>query len=90
MNFLDALLGREPELDQAEEDLGKPVEAEASNLALHVERCALRWAMSYKASKANHAQLAQIRIILLCGAVYLAARSYPDVASFVRGFLGVG
>lgn len=85
MSVLDVLLGRAPELDMAEEDLGKPVEAEATDLALHVERCAQRWAMSYRASKANHAQLSQIKLLLLIFAVFLMAKSYPDIASFISG-----
>lgn len=90
MSFLDVLFGTAPELDQAEEDLGKPVEAEATNLALHVERCAQRWAMSYRASKANHSQLSQIRLILGGVAVFMVAKSFPDIASFVFGMLKGG
>ncbi|WP_298800079.1 hypothetical protein [uncultured Devosia sp.] len=90
MTFIDVFLGRPPALDQAEEDLGKPVEAEANDLALHVERCAQRWAMSYRASRQNHAQLAQIRAIMLIVAVALLARAFPDIASLMKVIFGVG
>jgi hypothetical protein len=65
MNIIDILFGRPVELDAAEEELGKPDEAEEYDLPLHVQRCAKRWALSYRASKHNAAQLAQIRYLLI-------------------------
>lgn len=70
MNIFDALLGRSITMDEAEEELGKPEEAEENDLPLHVQRCAKRWAMSYRASKNNSAQLGQIRIILILMILY--------------------
>lgn len=77
MSLVDVILGRSPTLDEAEEALGRPLEAEELDLSLHVQRCAQRWAMSYRASKSNSVQLAQIRLILLVVAVVAAAYSPP-------------
>lgn len=65
MKLLDVLLGTTISLDQAEEELGKPEKEEETDLALHVSRCAKRWALSYRSSRNNCAQLQQIRLILL-------------------------
>jgi hypothetical protein len=70
MNIFDALLGRSITMDEAEEELGKPEVAEEHDLPLHVQRCAKRWALSYRASKNNSAQLSQIRIILILMILY--------------------
>ena len=78
MPVIDVLLGRSAALDAAEEALGRPIEAEEHDLSLHVQRCAQRWAMSYRASKCNSAQLAQIRLFLLIGAI-IAATYIPPV-----------
>jgi hypothetical protein len=77
MALVDVLLGRSAALDEAEEALGKPLEAEEYDLSLHVQRCAQRWAMSYRASKCNSAQLAQIRLFLLLAAIIAAAYIPP-------------
>lgn len=76
MGFLDLILGRTKfRLDEAEEELGKPDKAEAHDLPLHVSRCALRWALSYRQSKDNNAQLAQQRVFIILILVIEAARS---------------
>lgn len=75
MPLLDVIMGRSGPLDEAEEELGKPVKAEEHDLALHVERCAQRWALSFRASKNNGAQLAQIRLILAALVIYLLVTS---------------
>lgn len=87
MNILELIMGREPALDQAEEDLGKPDEAEAHDLPMHVGRCAMRWRMSYRLGKYNGAQLAQIRVLLLIVIVYLVLTSEP-AAHFLARLLG--
>jgi len=81
MSIVDVLLGRSAALDDAEEALGKPLEAEEHDLSLHVQRCAQRWAMSYRASKCNSAQLAQIRLFLLIVSI-VAAFYLPPVQRF--------
>lgn len=75
MNWIDVILGREPALDQAEEDLGKPDELEAASLPHHVDRCAKRWSLSYRLSRSNHAQLAQVRLFLAILIIFMAANS---------------
>lgn len=82
MNIVDIILGRAPSLEEAEEELGKPEMAEADNLALHVERCAKRWAMSYRASKENSAQLAQLRMLILLAALVLVI-TQPPIAKWL-------
>lgn len=77
MGFLDVILARPVSLDDAEEALGRPEKEEEDNLALHVSRCAKRWAMSYRASKHNSAQLGQIRLLLLI--VGIAALFYSPL-----------
>lgn len=82
MTLIDVFMGKAPALEAAEEDLGRPEEAEAIDLNLHVERCAKRWLYSYRASKANCAQLAQLRLILLVMAI-AEILTQPPVAKFV-------
>ena len=64
MNWLDVLLGREQSLNQAEEELGKPDEVEATNLSYHVHRCAARWILSFRMSRSNNSQLMQLRLLV--------------------------
>lgn len=84
--ILDTFLGRAPALEQAEEDLGKPLEAEAHNLNLHVIRCAQRWQMSYRTSKENSAQLAQLRLIVLVIGIVMVLTQQP-IAKWVSDHL---
>lgn len=85
MGILDVLLARPVSLDDAEEALGRPEKEEEDNLALHVSRCAKRWAMSYRASKHNSAQLGQIRLLLLIGGIVALILS-PPVQQWVARF----
>lgn len=77
MSMLDVLLGRVPEMDQAELNLGKPDEEEAKNLRYHVSRCALRWILSFNMSRANNVQIAQLRLLLIIAIVVNIAVSAP-------------
>lgn len=77
MTLMDVILGKSITLDEAEEELGRPDKAEETDLPLHVGRCAKRWAMSYRASKNNAAQLAQIRAVLIGTLAVLAFYSPP-------------
>lgn len=77
MGLLDVVMGKAVSVDDAEEALGRPDQAEAHDLALHVDRCGKRWALSYRASRNNSAQLAQIRLILALLAGYLILNSPP-------------
>jgi hypothetical protein len=86
MNILDAILGRTPQLEEIEEELGKPDTAESYDLNLHVERCARRWLFSYRASKSNSAQLAQLRLILLIFAASLFVIQPPIAKWIVEHF----
>lgn len=83
MSVVDVLLGRSAPLDQAEEELGRPIKAEETDLVLHVTRCAERWKLSYRASKANNAQLGQIRLFLIIVTVIAACNS-PPVAHWLE------
>lgn len=77
MIILDVLLGREPKLDDAEENLGKPDEQEAKDLKYHVSRCALRWIMSYRMSRSNNVQIAQTRMLLIIAIMVEVLTSAP-------------
>jgi hypothetical protein len=77
MPLLDVILGCEPAFDRAEEDLGKPDELEATSLSHHINRCALRWSMSYRASRSNSAQLRQLRFFMVILAILLVLTSNP-------------
>jgi hypothetical protein len=86
MNLVDMILGRAPSLEEAEEELGRPDMAEAEDLKLHVGRCAKRWAMSYRASKENSAQLAQLRLIALLVAIVMMI-TQPPIAKWIAEHL---
>jgi hypothetical protein len=86
MNLVDVFLGRAPSLEEAEEELGKPEMAEATDLKLHTERCAKRWLFSYRASKANSAQLAQLRLILLVMGITMLL-TQPPIAKWAADHL---
>lgn len=88
MNIIDAFLGRAPSIDEAEEELGRPDTIEMLDLKVHVERCAKRWIMSYRASKHNSTQLTQIRIILLMMILYgvLTSPHWEKIATFLQSF----
>jgi hypothetical protein len=75
MNLLDVILGKEPSLNDAEESLGKPDHMEADNLSYHVEKCATRWVLSYRMSRTNNAQIAQVRLFVVALLVLEAART---------------
>ena len=77
MDLLDVLFARPISLDEAEEALGRPEAEEEDDLALHVSRCAKRWAMSYRASKHNSAQIAQLRLLLVIGIAAMVILSPP-------------
>lgn len=91
MGILDVLLAKPIALDQAEEELGRPDKAEEGNLTLHVERCAKRWALSYRASKQNSAQLNQIRAFLIFAVIIALIYSPPlqHLASAVAAVMGL-
>ncbi len=75
MSLLDVVLGRELSVDNAEETLGKPDDVEAHDLAYHVQRCAARWVMSYRLSRANNYQIAQVRFLVVVVICIEAART---------------
>lgn len=77
MNFWGVLVGRETTLDDAEENLGKPDEAEADDLRYHVSRCAMRWILSYRMSRSNNTQIAQVRLILILAIALEVTTSKP-------------
>lgn len=77
MNLIDVIVGRASSIDDAEEELGKPDDMEAKDLPLHVYRCGKRWALSYRLSRNNSAQLAQIRVLLAIAGVIGVVDSPP-------------
>lgn len=82
MDILDVVLGRVPSLDEAEEELGRPEEAEAHDLPLHVSRCAKRWALSYRLSRGNSNQLSQMRLLVII-LIIAVALTNPKVLSLL-------
>lgn len=86
MSILDVILGKSISLDEAEEELGRPDKAEETDLALHVTRCAKRWALSYRASRNNSAQLAQVRLMLAV-ITAIAVLYIPAVQNVVKSVL---
>lgn len=85
MSILDVLLGRPISLDEAEEALGRPEKEEATDLSLHVSRCAKRWALSYRASRSNSAQLSQIRFFLILVGL-LMVLNWPPAQKLIATF----
>jgi hypothetical protein len=83
MGFLDVFLARPRELDEAEARLGRPDPREASDLPFHIERCALRWDLSYRASRHNGAQIERLCIIIVLGVSLLIASDIGTVHKFL-------
>ncbi len=72
MGIWDVLLARPRGLDEAEEALGRPDVREAADLPFHIERCARRWDLSYRASKYNGAQIERLYwLVIVCAALIL-------------------
>jgi hypothetical protein len=62
--LIDLFIGRVQRLDDAEDELGTPSEAEAKDLALHVARCPTRWTLVYRMQRAASGERTQIKFIL--------------------------
>jgi hypothetical protein len=82
MNILRlfALPGTE-NLEEAEEELGKPDPLEEGDLALHVGRCAKRWKFSYIQAKETKRAVDQLRALMFLVIVLTVLNARPEIAA---------
>lgn len=66
--------------------LGTPDEAEAKDLARHVDRCALRYRLFTKRLRSQGSQISRIELILYAVGIYVMASGGP-VHDFLKGFI---
>ena len=76
-------------LEEAEEELGKPDPLEESDLALHVGRCAKRWRFSYIQARDTKRAVDQLRLLLFLVIVLMILNSRPEIAKALARFFGI-
>jgi hypothetical protein len=83
-----ALSGNE-NLDEAEEELGRPEALEESDLALHVGRCAKRWKFSYIQARETKRAVDQLRLLVLLVILLMGLNARPEIAKSVMTIFGM-
>ena len=76
-------------LDEAEEELGKPDPLEESDLALHVGRCAKRWKFSYLQARDTKRAVDQLRVLVLVVILLMIFNARPEITKAVASILGI-